>query len=73
LDSVGIYTSLVIVSSHIIIHPWGKKQALRKIRSDVEFNKWKVEIIPGLYHGRDKGSKKCLKEMGVGEDTVFSN
>jgi len=36
-------------------------------------NKWKVEIIPGLYHGRDKGSKKCLKEMGVGEDTVFSN
>lgn len=73
LDRVGIYMSLVIVSSHIIIHI-KKKQALREIRSEIEFNKWKIEIILGLYHGRDKGSKKtCLKEMEVGEDAVFRN
>lgn len=41
----------------------------------VEFNKWKAGVIPGLYHGRDEGSRKTsLKEMvGGGEDTIFLN
>lgn len=71
---VYIYV-IVIVSSHIIDHTYlKKKKVLREIRNEVEFNKWKVEIILGLYSGRDKELKNtCLKEMEVGEDTIFWN
>lgn len=74
------WTGLVyihVTSNCFFSHNWSyifEKKILREIRSEVEFNKWKVEIILGLYSGRDKELKNtCLKEMEVGEDTIFWN